>query len=71
MTSVGIDGVEIRTGTLELDLAETSVGIEEVVRATDGTADSNVRDEVNDLLEEARANRFDDVDREATMEGDA
>lgn len=54
----------------ELDLAETSVGIEEVVRATDGTADSNVRDEVNDLLEEARANRFDDVDQEATMEGD-
>jgi len=55
----------------ELDLAETSVGIEEVVRATDGTADSNVRDEVNDLLEEARANRFDDVDQEVTMEGDA
>jgi len=55
----------------ELDLAETSVGIEEVVRATDGTADSNVRDEVNDLLEEARTNRFDDVDQEVTMEGDA
>lgn len=54
----------------ELDLAKTSVGIEEVVRATNGTADSNVRDEVNDLLEEARANRFDDVDQEATMEGD-
>ncbi len=52
----------------ELDLRPTSSHIEEVVRATDTTADTHVRNEVEAILAEKRRERFDAG--EAT-EGDA
>lgn len=56
----------------ELELQPSSSEIERLVRATDATKDSNLRDEVGKLLDEARAEQFDDVDElSAPTEGDA
>lgn len=53
-----------------LDLQPTSSRIEEVVRATDATKDSHVRNDVSEILEEERKARFDIEDEHQTA-GDA
>lgn len=55
----------------ELDLQPTSSRIEEVIRATDETKDSHVRNDVGDILEEERTSRFDTIDNQPESEGDA
>lgn len=55
----------------DLDLQPTSARIEEVVRATDATTDSNVRNDIDEILEEERASQFDDVEDPGQTGGDA
>jgi DNA repair exonuclease SbcCD nuclease subunit len=55
----------------ELDLQPTSSRIDEVVRATDATKDSHVRNDVDEILKEEREARFDDTEDDQQKAGDA
>ncbi|WP_435124302.1 metallophosphoesterase [Halobaculum sp. D14] len=55
----------------ELDIQPTSSRIEEVVRATDATKDSHIRNDVEEILEEEREARFDDIEEDQQTAGDA
>jgi len=54
----------------ELNLEPASVRVEQLVRATDSTGNSSVRDEVDAILEDERASKFDEV-ADAQSGGDA
>ena len=55
----------------ELDIEPTSSRIEEVIRATDATKDSHVRNDVGAILEEERDEQFDSIEDEQQTTGDA
>jgi DNA repair exonuclease SbcCD nuclease subunit len=55
----------------ELDIKPTSSRIEEVVRATDATKESHVRNDIAEILEEEREAQFDDIEDGQQTEGDA